>query len=155
MYNAQTINMTVAIAAALFSGVAVWFSVLSYQASVKPLLVFVRRKSDGIACWYIENVGRGAALNIKILDLSEGDNVVSAVRYYPVAAGAAVQLVSVKAWLLAATYTDAYGKRWYTTRCTSNENGVRNGNAFRQIAATDNEFDLRQRWGGVTTTSGK
>jgi hypothetical protein len=153
MSNGQIVSIIFPIASVIVSLGAVWYSRRSYEASIQPVLVFGRR-SEGPAGWCIENVGRGPALNVRVLDISEKDGIVSNVSYYPIAAGGSTSLCGIKvAWKLAAIYTDAYGRRWYTTRCGNNENSVEKGNKYPDSHVTGDEFRLRQHAAEASPTT--
>ena len=84
------------ILAVLISAGAFLVSLWSYRTSIQPVLVLTRM-SEELDDWHVENVGRGPALRVRILDVNNEGKCVSNVCYYPIAVGAKVRLVAITA----------------------------------------------------------
>ncbi len=123
---------------------AVWSFTSNRKDAVRPVLIFARKVGNPLA-WELENLGNGPAMNITVLD-GYRDKWVKVSGYYPIAKGCKTPLSSLcAAGVLAATYTDVYG-RAYTTRCENNRNEHTRGNRYPgEHASTGDDQEYAQR----------
>jgi hypothetical protein len=110
------------------------------RASVMPVLVFVRIAANR---WQLANVGQGPALSIVVGDKAPDGKWGNKVRYFPIAAGAAVDVDSLQHGdQLIAVYTDIRGNT-YSSVCSASENHFSRSNEFPDLTPTIDEVALR------------
>lgn len=106
-----------------------------------PVLVFVRRSEK---IWQIQNVGQGPAISVKIGDKDKNDEWKHVILFYPIAAGASIDLP----WLpygmeLGAVYTDVKGNT-YSSLCSRNINQIFEHNEFPDWKASITEWEYNE-----------
>src|SRR3954466_14728667 len=110
------------------------------RASTMPVLVFARVSAKR---WQLVNVGQGPALSIVVGDKVKNGNWANRVRYFPIAAGAAVELDSLQDGdQFVAVYTDIRGNA-YSSICSASENRFSQSNDFPDLTSTVDEVTLR------------
>jgi hypothetical protein len=110
------------------------------RANIMPVLVFSRTSAKR---WQLANVGNGPALSIVVGDRAPNDNWGTPVRYFPISAGAVVDVDSLQHGdELVAVYTDIRGN-FYSTVCTMSDNRFYPSNKFPKLKATVDEVTLR------------
>ena len=110
------------------------------RASIMPVLVFARIATNRRQ---LANVGQGPALSIVVGDKGPGGKWGNKVRYFPIAAGAAVELDSLQHGdELVVVYTDIRGNI-YTSVCSASENRFFQSNEFPDLTPTIDEVTLR------------
>jgi hypothetical protein len=110
------------------------------RASIMPVLVFVR---IAVNQWELANVGQGPALSIVVGDKSQSGKWGNKVRYFPIAAGASVDVDSLQHCdQLVAVYADIRGNA-YSSVCSASENYFSLSNEFPDLTPTIDEVTLR------------
>ena len=105
-----------------------------------PVLVFARLSATR---WQLVNVGQGPALSIVVGDKEQSGKWANKVRYFPIAAGAAVEVDSLQSGdQLVAVYTDIRGNS-YSSICSASENRFSQANEFPDLVPTIDEVTLR------------
>lgn len=105
-----------------------------------PVLVFARLS---VKRWQLVNVGQGPALSIVVGDKAQDGKWANRVRYFPIAAGAAVELDSLQSGdQLVAVYSDIRGHS-YSSVCSASENRFSQSNVFPDLVPTIDEVTLR------------
>jgi hypothetical protein len=112
--TANVVTVMVALAAIFVSAYVAW---ITHRRAIIPILVFLFRED----LWTVKNVGAGPALNLHIAwqEDTEGGHWKDLLRCYPLSPKEAIKLrhYPTSAMALAAVYTDAYGKKSYTSYC--------------------------------------
>lgn len=132
------------VASLIVSFMALGLSYYSFRktqrASIMPVLVFSRVSSNR---WQLVNVGQGPAISIVVGDKTQQGDWGSRVRYFPISAGAAVDVDSIHDGdQLVAVYTDIRGNA-YSSICSSSENRFCESNEFPDLTPTTDEVTLR------------
>jgi hypothetical protein len=120
-------------------GLSYYWSHKTHQASIMPVLVFSRKSETR---WQIQNVGQGPALAIVVGDREKGGKWGYKVNFYPIAAGAEIELP----WLnpsdeLVASYKDVNGRAYSCVGGMSEE--FYDSNKFPDLIPTTDELILR------------
>lgn len=93
--------------------------------------------------WQLVNVGQGPALSIVVGDKAQNGKWANRVQYFPIAAGAAVELDSLQDGdQFVAVYTDIRGNA-YSSFCSASENRFSQSNDFPDLTATVDEVTLK------------
>jgi hypothetical protein len=109
--------------------VSVYLARTAHQRAIMPVLVFSYR--DGI--WVLKNVGSGPALNLRIARVyhtSAKQIWQDLIRLNPLPPKEAINLHYESAMVLAAVYTDAYGKKIYTSTCRDYDTTFKDGDEY-------------------------
>jgi hypothetical protein len=134
----------------MFSAVAVivaYYSfVRTHKTSIMPVLIFVRRSEK---IWQIQNVGKGPAISVKIGDKNRNDEWKALTQFYPIAAGASLDLPWQSYGIeLGAVYTDVKGNI-YSSLCSRNINHIFEHNEFPDWEASINWWAYNQMPNGL------
>jgi hypothetical protein len=134
--------------AAVIATFALLFGIYSARKtavrSIQPVLVF----EYAVDCWYVENVGNGASINILLA--FRGDNMPwkCPLRIPPLAKGAKYrikELGKLSVRHLGASYTDCFRRR-YSTLSINDENVVKKGHALPWFV----DSKIKRHWGNVS-----
>jgi hypothetical protein len=125
----------IALVSAVVATLALCVAYITYRGTIRsasrPVLIF--SISTGFR-WKIQNVGAGPALNVIVADRHLDGRNDSVTICYPLAAGADLELVWIKAGHeLVAVYTDIFGYT-FTSVCRANRNTFSTGNTFPELS---------------------
>ena len=142
--SSENVKSIVLIASAIVSVASLALNYFLFRktqrASIMPVLVFVRIAANR---WQLSNVGQGPALSIVVGDQAPDGKWGNKVRYFPIAAGASVDVDSLQHGdKLVAVYADIRGNT-YSSVCSASENKFSLSNDFPDLTPTIDEVTLR------------